>query len=678
MLKLDNQKSYRVVLGVVLLAVFVCFLRCLPFTVQYGDTGELVADAFKYQIPHPSGYPLFINLYYAFIHITGWATSSALGWGTVFYRASLFTCLLSVGTVALIAKTKGNALTRYFAITVAVSFAVSKIFWRYSVLPDVYALHCLLCAGVLWFYVNETKNSAIYATLLFSLCMTNHVTALALAPVVLHLWLKSPQRNRFFTTLGASALVLILLYGSLLKMNPESFYSWGRIQSPADVMRHFLREDYGRNRKSLAEWTESLSLFNQARASEGNVSGSQFKKEVAAGVGNLLNPLSPEFIFYGKNFLNQTCTDLFPVLLCLLVLGLYALSRRRGDTRAWILLGITLIYCYGIFALIKIKPQPDSLIVTERFLLLPQILLCFAAILLFRSIAEGEPPQKDLIRLLRCLVLLPMLSCVSNVYHYAGALNYSDNTIVEDYALNWFKTIPKDVSALVLVQNDTQYYSLRYVQQVFDKNPKTRVLSPPLLFHPWYVAKITESDPNLKFNSKKVSTTLEMNLAADLIDPNISDHYFYATGKYANANHYHFTWSTLGRRLVRKVDSKNSTATDADYIVAKEPLQLRSGLEVIRTPFLEYDPARSLFAEYAEPILAQGLAFATEHNFEGAKASFLSALERVPYCLPALRGLCALIELEKPENGVNLDTSKITEKCKNSLNLMTASQLDYF
>lgn len=669
MLKIISRKLHGIVLLLALALVGLSYLRCLPFTVQYGDTGELVADAYLYQIPHPSGYPLFINLYFSFLH--------AWPWGSVFFKGALLTSLLSLGTLALISLpmvgTK-QTMTRYFAIAVSLCLGFSKIFWRYSVLPDVFALQSLLIAGILWFYINEKKNSALWATLIFSLGLANHLTILALTPVLMHLWLRSWKRDKrmmrvsFIRTCLAGFAFLMILYASLLEMHPESFYSWGRIQGVSDVLKHFLREDYGRTREPLATWLEFLPI-RDANASDPAQPGTQFAQELQTGARLILEPSAREFLFYGENFLRQTAFDLGSVLVFIIAMLLLAGAQPKAqrDIRTWVLLGITLVYCYGIFSLLKINPQPDSLIVVERFFILPQLVLCFTAILIFRSAEENLPQLK---RLIQCFLFFPLLSGFFEMNRYAQALNYSDNTIVEDYAFNWLRTIPAQEHALVLTQNDTQYFSLRYVQQIFGRNPEARVLSPQLLFHPWYAEKLQLSDPTFVFDTQKISRSLQMNLKTDFFEPNQKNHFIYSSRIYGNEDQYHLIWSVLGRRLTEGQGSEFSTLTES----SSEPLLLRSGLEAIRTPDQEYDPARSVYSEYSDPILARGVALMKSHDLPRAEEAFLAALERVPYCIPALKNYCLLKTLEVQKNEVKTDTLP----CATALKWIESSQLNYY
>jgi hypothetical protein len=71
--------------------ILLVYVFDLPQTVQTGDTGELVANAYRFQVSHPSGYPLFTLLYGAFTHI--------FAIGSVFFRAGLCTSLLAISTV---------------------------------------------------------------------------------------------------------------------------------------------------------------------------------------------------------------------------------------------------------------------------------------------------------------------------------------------------------------------------------------------------------------------------------------------------------------------------------------------------------------------------------------------------------------------------------------------------
>jgi hypothetical protein len=657
------------IFSIALLGVLALYVHGLPFTVQTGDTGELVANSYLYQVAHPSGYPLFINLQYALTHL--------ISFGTLFQRASFFNALFSLGALAFLYFSSRN---RWFGLGVALCLAFSRIYWRYSELPDVFALNNLLSAGLLFFFLRKDLSARIRiwgTSLLFFLGLANHLSLLFLAPVLAAIVWNGPERKRAVLPLLTGAGLCIAVYSTLMLMHPDRLNSWGSIKSPSAVLSHFLREDYGRSRNGKEEHSSiapapapvptpapalaqpKVKVPNQAKTSpsmkEHQPTGTQFTSEVSTAWGHLISGMtSAEFRFYFMSFSIPTLQDLSDIVVFLFLFAALMIHDRRIDRSSALLFGIFAAYCYVFFALVKIQPVQENLEVVERFFIFPQLLLCFLVVDLFpERFIKGRSAQ--------IMALLLLIQAGVNIVENIGINNFSKNTIVEDYAQNFLKTTSKTRPSIILAEDDTQYFALKYAQQILGGNPSTIVMSAPLLFHSWYTEKISDLNVGFLFDAGPIQKSLHFSLEKDLLAPNVARLAFHVPSGFTNSASFRLTYLALGRRIEAGQGESFDGHHESEFV-------LRSGPSVLKSESTDYDPFRSVFSEYAYFHLALGRAMTDQERFAAAESEFLAAIRRVPYCLPAAQNLCTL------KGRVGLDTAQ----CQLELKRLWAANYDYY
>src|SRR5687768_14049574 len=146
----------------------VCLIACSVYvltmepTGSFWDCGEFVSSAYKLQVPHPPGAPLFILLGRFFIVLFGDnPANAALGVNFMNAIASGFTILFLFWTITHFArklvKKDGFDLTQQQLITImgagavgALAYTFSDSFWYSAVEGEVYALSSLFTAIVFW------------------------------------------------------------------------------------------------------------------------------------------------------------------------------------------------------------------------------------------------------------------------------------------------------------------------------------------------------------------------------------------------------------------------------------------------------------------------------------------------------------------------------------------------
>jgi len=199
------------------LGSFVLYLITLAPTVLFADAGEFQFVPYILGIAHPTGYPLYLLL--------GWAWSHLLPLGDVAYRMNLFSAVwaaLAVGLSYPVARQlirRGAPdlhphVARLAATTATTTFAVGETLWSQAVIAEVYSFNAFFVTLVLWllFRLAETpKHSpptpgrisplarrSLILAFVYGLSLTHHPTMLLLSPGVLaFLWLTHrPPRSQ--------------------------------------------------------------------------------------------------------------------------------------------------------------------------------------------------------------------------------------------------------------------------------------------------------------------------------------------------------------------------------------------------------------------------------------------------------------------------------------------------
>ena len=203
-------------------SAFALYAQTLAPTVLAGDGGEFQFAPYLLGVAHPTGYPLYLLL--------GWAWSHLLPVGDVAYRMNLFSAFWAAMAVGLLYPTVRALLRqaipdlrpasqRLIAILAAAFFAVTPTFWSQSVIAEVYPFHIFLV--VLLFYLllswGERRDARFLplSACCFGLGLAHHRTTVLLAAACLaYVWLVE-RRSLANRRLILQSLVLLLLPLSL-------------------------------------------------------------------------------------------------------------------------------------------------------------------------------------------------------------------------------------------------------------------------------------------------------------------------------------------------------------------------------------------------------------------------------------------------------------------------------
>lgn len=249
----------------------------------FGDAGELAAAGATLGLPHAPSYPLFVALARAF--------GAAVPLGNWAYRCSLLSCVCGAGALALLC----DGLRRLGCARPARLSAVGALglcaAWRLETgVTEVFALHLLLCSGVLWLLCSgagrllEGRRAAALG-LAFGLGLADHQTILLGVPAAL----SAAGPERASRARLASALALACLFGALglglylflpLRSARRPPLDWDHPTTAARLWRVAARKDYG-----------TLSLTTQGAAPRGLAGAAaqtaRFARESWKGLGPL-------------------------------------------------------------------------------------------------------------------------------------------------------------------------------------------------------------------------------------------------------------------------------------------------------------------------------------------------------------------------------------------------------
>jgi predicted membrane protein len=147
--------------AICIIASFV-YLSTMEANGSFWDTGEFASSAYKLQVPHPPGAPLFILLGRLFMIPFSDPNNAIVGLNTMSALMSGFTILFLFWTIThfarkIIERNSINPLTSQQVFTImaagvigALAYTFSDSFWYSAVESEVYASSSFFTAIVFW------------------------------------------------------------------------------------------------------------------------------------------------------------------------------------------------------------------------------------------------------------------------------------------------------------------------------------------------------------------------------------------------------------------------------------------------------------------------------------------------------------------------------------------------
>ncbi len=265
----------RLAYGLPAVVSFGLYLVTMAPTVTSADSGELIAAAHGFGIPHPPGFPLWTILCGLFVEV--------VPVGSIAWRANLFSALCSsLATLPLFAAIVSCGLRRSVALSASLIWACSGTLWSQSVITEVYGLNALLCASMIWAFIKwfQTRQDRylIWASLFFGLGMANHHT-IAFVALALGLWAAASELSLLRKPKLIGACLSVFVAGLLpyiylpLRAQADPPMNWGDPSSPERFVAHVARAQYGLTAPLEVHHPRSLRRFAAQCAYVGGVVG---------------------------------------------------------------------------------------------------------------------------------------------------------------------------------------------------------------------------------------------------------------------------------------------------------------------------------------------------------------------------------------------------------------------
>jgi hypothetical protein len=232
-----NYKNLNIAVGwIAFLAATITYLLTLEPTASFWDCGEFITIAYKLQVGHPPGAPVYMILG-RFFTLFGNEQSAALMMNVFSALASSFTILFLFWTITHLTKrllsndenpTMGQTIAILGSGLIgALAYTFSDTFWFSAVEAEVYAISSLFTAFVFWAILKweniadqeHSNRWLILICYLAGLSIGVHLLNLLAIPAIafIYYYKKHTVSNKgIFATLVVSAIILgFLLYGMI-------------------------------------------------------------------------------------------------------------------------------------------------------------------------------------------------------------------------------------------------------------------------------------------------------------------------------------------------------------------------------------------------------------------------------------------------------------------------------
>jgi hypothetical protein len=167
---LNYQKTNNIVGWFVFAIATLVYVLTMEPTASFWDCGEFIAAAYKLQVPHPPGAPLFLLVGRIFSMFTTDVTQIAFMVNLVSVFSSSFTVLFLFWTITMMVKkvlikesgilTKGQTISIMGAGLIgSLAFTFTDSFWFSATEAEVYAMSSLFTALVFWAILKWENNA---------------------------------------------------------------------------------------------------------------------------------------------------------------------------------------------------------------------------------------------------------------------------------------------------------------------------------------------------------------------------------------------------------------------------------------------------------------------------------------------------------------------------------------
>jgi hypothetical protein len=447
-------------------AALAAYLSTMAPGVTFIDSGELAAVASTLGVAHPTGYPLFTLLGWLFSKLpVAHAPILRLNIMAALFCAAgifLFVRLMDLLIDRLGRRRSGQAsedagLRTMASAGTGLLLAFSETYWSQALAIEVYSLHLLLVAAVLFTFCraafsdapkNQKERQWMLFAFLLGLSFSNHMTTILLGPGLLYWYFSTQGWNKasWFRILRMAVpfgLALSVYLYLPVRAAQSPALCWGY---PATTERFFWHV----GGKQYRVW-----IFSSMEAA-----GRQFRY--------FLDTLPQEHAYVG---------------LLLAIAGLLLLLRKERR----IFIGTLILFVTCVFYSINY----DIHDIDSYFLLAYICIALWAGFGLYQISLWLAGGSRRAIWTKGSLLLLPGIVALALNFN---SVNQRGNHLVEDYTMNMFSSLQP--GALVLsYQWDYWVSASYYFQLVEGMRPDLVVIDKELLRRSWYLKQVESRYP---------------------------------------------------------------------------------------------------------------------------------------------------------------------------------------
>ena len=455
--------------GVLFATALYVYWRTLSPTVNFIDSGELIAVCCLLGIAHPTGYPLYTLLGRLFTLGSG-QPAVAMNFMSAFFGsvASMLVGLLvffSLGTRGSEESVIVPPPVRYIvSLATGLLFAFSRTMWQASTETEVYSLAILFFALLLLISMpllssgSGSQSDSGYRlprTLplfgyVWGLSLGNHMSAVLLLPVAGYLlylervWQRD-ARKRLLLTAGAFLLGLMVYLYIPIRSMQEPILNWGHPGDLDSFVRH------------ISAWQYRVWMFS------GGMNALFGKMADYAGLlAHQFNPFLMVFVVPGGIFLFRRNRPLLTALIILFLSDLvYSLNYDIPDIAPYFL--------------------PSFLVVV--------VLIAAGACQVIRWVSSGQ--SRIAVPLAFVSLALPLSSVRSNY----DVCDRSRDYMAREFAVNFLSAVSGN--AVVLTRTWDLYAPVMYMQYVEKKRRDIVMIDYELSRRSWYVRSVIRKHPEL-------------------------------------------------------------------------------------------------------------------------------------------------------------------------------------
>ncbi len=223
-----NFTRFNLIAGFVIfaIAIIVYWLTMEP-TLSFWDCGEFISAAFKMEVGHQPGAPLFLMIMKLFSLLAGNNTSKVAYWSNfvsvVSSAATVMFLFWSINAITLKFFKKDRELTIENALSIigagavgALAYTFSDTFWFSAVEAEVYAISTLCTAIVFWailrWEAQLNDRWLVFIAFIMGLSIGMHLLSLLTIPAIsLVYYFRKTQKPTIFGTIKAFVIGCLLL-----------------------------------------------------------------------------------------------------------------------------------------------------------------------------------------------------------------------------------------------------------------------------------------------------------------------------------------------------------------------------------------------------------------------------------------------------------------------------------